>query len=126
MGPRICFLCRGRRQIGKNLFVNCPFTILVWNGVKNALNFLSGWSSLTMNDCYENWTKMNPNLPTLPAFLCWYIWIERNMTIFEAGSPSIQKVVYKAIGAVNSYGIKAKDTLPQTIHVHLPVDRAIA
>jgi hypothetical protein len=47
------------------------------------------------------------------------------LTIFEAGSPSIQKVVYKAIGAVINYGFKAKDTLPRTVHVHLPEDRAI-
>ena len=69
---------------------------------------------------------MNPSFPTLPAFLCWYIWNETNITIFEAGSPSFQKVVYKAIGAVSIHGIKAKDTLPCIVRVNLLVDRAIA
>jgi hypothetical protein len=119
VGPGICFLCKGSRETGKHLFVNCPFTIAVWNRVKIALNLPSGWTGQTMNECYENWTKMNPSFPTLPAFLCWYIWNERNITIFEAGSPSFQKVVYKAIGAVSIHGIKAKDTLPRTVHVNL-------
>jgi hypothetical protein len=34
------------------------------------------------------------------------------MTIFGAGSPSIQKVVYKAIGEVSIFGLKEKYTLP--------------
>jgi len=125
VGPEICFLCKGSRERGKHLFANCPFTIAVWNRVKIALNLPSGWTGQTLNKYYENWTKMNPSFPTLHAFLCWYIWNETNITIFEADSPSFQNVVYKAIGAVSIYGIKAKNSLPRIVHVHLPVDRAI-
>jgi hypothetical protein len=84
------------RQV-QHLFVNCSFTSAVWNKVTNALNLPSGWTGPTVNDCYENWTKLNPYYSSLPAFLSWYIWNERNLTIFDAGSPSCQKVSFKAI-----------------------------
>jgi hypothetical protein len=59
VGPGICFLCKGKRETGKHLFVNCPFTISVWNMVKIALKLSSGWTGLSVNECFENWTKKN-------------------------------------------------------------------
>jgi hypothetical protein len=113
VGPGICHLCKGKRESGKHLFVNCPFTISVWNRVKIALKFTNGWNGLTVNECFENWAKQNFDYPTLPTFICWFIWLDRNKTIFESGTPSIQKIVFLAIGAVSNYRIKEKDNLPR-------------
>jgi hypothetical protein len=47
MGPGICHLCKGKRESGKHLFVNCPFTISVWERIKMALKFSTGWNGST-------------------------------------------------------------------------------
>jgi hypothetical protein len=114
VGPRICHLCKGKRESGKHLFVNCPFTISVWNRVKLALKFTNGWYGLTVNECFENWEKQNFDYPTLPTFICWFIWLDRNKTIFEAGTPSIQKIIFQAIEAASIYRIKVKDNHTRT------------
>jgi hypothetical protein len=94
-GPSICILCKNSSETGLHLFVNCPFTSVVWNKVIYTLKLSRGWNGSSVSDCYDNWIKANPSYPSLPALLSWYIWIERNLTIFDAGSPSIQKVVFQ-------------------------------
>jgi ribonuclease HI len=67
-----------------------------------------------VNDCFENWNVQNLLYPTLPAFVSWYIWLERNKTIFESGNPSIQKVVYQSLGVVGRSRKKEKVQIPRT------------
>jgi hypothetical protein len=127
VGPGICHLCKGKRESGKHLFVhlfvNFPFTISVWNKVKLSLKYTNGWYGQTMNECFENWAKQNFDYPTLPAFICWFIWLERNKTIFEVGTPSIQKIVFQAIEAVSIYRKKVKEIHSRTITFDCPEDR---
>ena len=61
-----------------------------------------------VSDCFGNWQKLNSYFHSLPALLSWNIWNERNSAIFEAGSPSIQQVVYKTIAATDTYGNQVK------------------
>jgi hypothetical protein len=77
--------------------------ILVWERVKNDLNLSDGWSGQLVNEFFENWVKQNFAFPTLPAFICWFIWLDRNKTIFESGTPSIQKIVFLSLGAVGNH-----------------------
>jgi hypothetical protein len=66
-GPGLCYLCKNMRESGKHLFVNCPFTLSVWEKVKNALKLTVGWNGNSVNECFQNWAKQNYNFQTLPA-----------------------------------------------------------
>jgi len=103
LGPGIYHLCKGMQESGKYLFVYCPFTTLVWERIKIPLKFSTGWIGSTMSKCFENWAIHNHNFPTLLAFICWFIWLERNLAIFESGTPSIQKITFLSLGAVGSH-----------------------
>jgi hypothetical protein len=50
MRPGIFHLCKGKRESGKHFFVNCPFTISVWERIKMAFNFSIGWSGSTVTE----------------------------------------------------------------------------
>jgi ribonuclease HI len=43
------------------------------------------------------------SLQSLPALTCWYLWRERNQTIFEDKSPSARKVVYLSLLALKEH-----------------------
>jgi hypothetical protein len=109
-GPSYCHLCKSNRESVKHLLVNCPFTIEVWVRIKKALNLSSGWKGLSVNECFENWNNQNYLYPTLPAFISWYVWLERNKAIFDSGNPSIQKVVCQTLGVVGSSTKKVKSS----------------
>jgi hypothetical protein len=57
VGPGIFFLCKGKRETGKHLFVNCPFTVSVWNRVKTVLKFMNGWNGLSLNEFFRKLGK---------------------------------------------------------------------
>jgi len=39
----------------------------------------------------------------LPSLICWVIWLERNISIFECGTPSISATTFKALGIYNTW-----------------------
>jgi hypothetical protein len=43
-GPGMCYLCRVKGETSNHIFVNCPFTISVWEEVKKVLKFNHGWN----------------------------------------------------------------------------------
>jgi hypothetical protein len=45
---------------------------------------------------------------TLPTYICWNIWIEQNLVIFENGLPSVQKVVLLSLLLMVDYNIPIK------------------
>jgi hypothetical protein len=68
---------------------------------KKELKNLAIWEGNTLNDCLENWVKREVVYKTLPAIICWYVWLERNNVLFEGRIPSSFSVV-----------CKVKETLP--------------
>jgi hypothetical protein len=115
IGPGLCHLCKSNWETANHLFVNCPFTISVWDRIKAAQSLSSGWNGATVAECFKNWNDQNLSYPSLPAFICWYIWIERNYSIFESGNPSIQKVVHKSLGAVGGSRKKVKEQITRAL-----------
>jgi ribonuclease HI len=67
----------------------------------------------------------NFNFPTLPAFICWFIWLERNLAIFESGTPSIQKIAFLSLGAVGSHRTKEKVYPTRCSVFAIPEDKII-
>jgi hypothetical protein len=49
--------------------------------------------------CYDKWISQASKYATLPAIVCWNIWLERNRAIFEDGSPTVDSVVFKSCGS---------------------------
>jgi hypothetical protein len=56
------------------------------------------WKGNTLFDCFKNWVedKIVPSL--IAAYICWFIWLERNKALFEETTPSIHSVIYKTLG----------------------------
>jgi ribonuclease HI len=114
-GPSLCYLCKNSKENTLHLFVECPFTIAVWDRIKSAIKHITGWNGTSVAECFKNWKAHNKSYPTLSAFICWYIWLERNYAIFEDGNPSLQKVVYKTLSVVGDYKIQLKAFAPRKI-----------
>jgi hypothetical protein len=93
-GPGMCSLCKAHRESTKHLFLNCPFTRLVWDELKKSMNLEKGWNGITVVDSFKNWSVQNYRLITLPTFVCWFIWVDRNKALFEGSSPSVHRIVY--------------------------------
>jgi hypothetical protein len=102
IGPNICHLCLKAREIVLHLFVDCAFTKKVWERGKRALYITSIWEGSTLVDCYDSWNLQNTNYPTLPVIISWFVWLERNMVIFENKSPTVHTVIIRVLGGVGS------------------------
>jgi hypothetical protein len=68
-----------------------------------------------MSECFEYWAKKESKYSTLPFLVSWHIWLERNKTIFENGSPYIKNVLYKIIGGMESVKITQKEPFHRSI-----------
>ena len=124
-GPGLCYLCKGMRELGKHLFVNCPFTVVVWEKVNIALKLTFGWSGNSVIECFENWSKHNYIFQALPTYICWYLWLDRNKTIFESVTPSIQRIMYLSLGALGTHWKNKKVSSPRLPSTKFPVDKVI-
>jgi hypothetical protein len=95
-------------------------------GSEKSLNLTYGWNGNSVNDCFQNWASQNFNLQALPAYICWNIWLDRNKSIFEDRTPSLQRIVYLVLGVVGKMGKKQKVSIPRLTSTFLPVDKAHA
>jgi hypothetical protein len=75
---------------------------------KNSLNLSGWWSGSSIFECFKNWKLLNTSFSSLPAYICWNIWLERNRALFEEGSPSIHKVAYLSISVMGDYKTPTK------------------
>jgi hypothetical protein len=60
-------------------------------------------SNLTLVECFKQWNKMNKDVPTLPALICWFTWKERNLAIFENNKPSTMKVIHLTLSLLREH-----------------------
>jgi hypothetical protein len=87
-GPSSCHLCKKESETINHLMIHCIFTKKVWARICTGLKFKKEWEGNTITDCYKRWLEEKTVPTTLPALICWNIWLERNKVIFEQGSPS--------------------------------------
>ncbi|CAN1237951.1 hypothetical protein LINGRAPRIM_LOCUS2004 [Linum grandiflorum] len=89
--PNRCPLCRSDSESVDHLFIHCSFSSQVWYRFSSKLSIFGppprdiqslifGWNDRNHLPQFNNIYKV-----LLHAFL-WFIWIERNDTIFREGS----------------------------------------
>jgi hypothetical protein len=119
IGPSRCVLCKNDQETIPHLFINCSFTVAVWDRVNMILKHKSKqlWIGNTVAECFKSVYEDKYSSPSLAAHLCWYIWIERNKAIFENHKPTIQAVLSKALAIHNCISGTVKDKPPKTVHV---------
>jgi ribonuclease HI len=89
-------------------------TGLAKNYIDFKSHFFLGW--IYTPDCFKTWAQKEHKHMHLPSIICWMIWLERNNTIFENGTPSSTAAAYKALGIYNSWNDSlAKKTRLQRI-----------
>jgi hypothetical protein len=82
VGPDICQICKNSGESVNHLFVHCSFTSRVWDNLNMMYPYTIGWHGSTVLDCMNCWYAQNHLAPTLPVYICWYIWLEMNLVIF--------------------------------------------
>jgi hypothetical protein len=102
-GPSICKLCLKNVESTQHLFMECAFTMEVWNKLRMYLNYSGVWAGNNLMDCFKQWKARNFHLPTLPTLICWSLWREHNYVVFEDIIPRVQKVIHRSLLALREY-----------------------
>jgi hypothetical protein len=50
-------------------------------------SFITTWFGPSLLDCFKSWNMTNDHISRLPPFICWFVWLERNNTIFQTRLP---------------------------------------
>jgi ribonuclease HI len=101
VGPSVCCLCNQREENLNHLFITCDFTRSAWAKCAHTLKFNHQWAGTSLNECMNNWLLNSQVSKRIPIIICWFLWKERNKTLFEGHSPSTWAVCYKVLGAFN-------------------------
>jgi hypothetical protein len=97
-GPSLCTLCKQNVEGIPHLFIDCTFTKSVWAKCEFITNTKYNWGGRSLTDCMNSWTTNKHFSKRLSVLMCWYIWKERNKSLFEDRPPSAWAVMYKVIG----------------------------
>jgi hypothetical protein len=87
-GPGLCVLCREATEDIHHLLLHCRFTQTVWQHILQQLSLSFHWTGASFPECFATWTFDLAAPPSLAVFVCWHIWKERNMSLFENTLPS--------------------------------------
>jgi hypothetical protein len=82
-GPSCCHLCKKESETVNHLLIHCIFTKKVWNRIRTGLKLKKEWEGNTLTECYKKWLEKKIVPTTLPAIICWNVWLERNKVLFE-------------------------------------------
>jgi hypothetical protein len=97
-GPSIYSLCFRDEDSISHLFIYYPFTLKLWKNLHIAYNLATNWGGNSLNNCFEDWVKVEKLYKTLPIIVCWYLWLERNKCIFDSCLPSAMRVCIQIRG----------------------------
>lgn len=83
MGPSRCTLCSNCTETTSHIFLECPFTLIIWEKFFKAFSIGTVWGHGNFETSLKLWIKNCTEHPTLPVFISWSIWKVRNKSIFE-------------------------------------------
>jgi ribonuclease HI len=124
-GPNRCILCKEDSETTLHLFVHCHFFQQVWHHVSTSLNFSEHWLGPSISSCFNSWCSRPQIYLSLPAIVCWNVWLARNAAIFDDKPPPIYLVTNLILNAV----VRPHPTIARTKRrsiTSLPFDKAIA
>jgi len=105
-GPSCCYLRLQEVESTNHLFIHCAFAKTVWEILAMIMKYKNCWKGNNLIECLNCWVD-DKSVPTLVAsHTCWFIWLERNTTIFEEKYPSIHRMISKTLGFHKS-GLKS-------------------
>jgi hypothetical protein len=84
------------------MFLTFYFTINLWKSLNDTYNLTMPWGGSSINDCLENWQKAKKVYKSLPIIVCWSLWLEINICMFDSVSPSTQRVSFQISGMLKS------------------------
>jgi hypothetical protein len=125
-GPNRCILCKEDSETSHHLFVSCHFTRQVWHHVKASLNLAEQWLGPSTFSCFNSWCSRHQLYPSLPATVCWNVWLTRNAAIFDDKPPSVNLVTKLILSTVNRPSIPTTAQKLCRSSTTLPFDKAIA
>jgi hypothetical protein len=99
-GPNRCILCKEDSETSHHLFVSCLFFQQVWHHVTTSLKLSEQWLGPSTFSCFSSWCSRHQIYPSLPATVCWNVWLARNAAIFDDKPPSIYLVTNLILNAV--------------------------
>jgi hypothetical protein len=109
-----------------HVFVQCPFTCLLWTHITSSLNVSTVWEGNDVKSCFQNWIQHNSSHTLLPTHLCWLIWQSRNAAIFNNKKPSFHFITSHILAEAANHGISKKPKPPDRPPFQFPVDRVVA
>jgi hypothetical protein len=107
-GPGFFHLCRADDEDIEHLFLHCQFTKIVWGTCLSALNLHLDWSGRTLGEVMEKWLQHKVVPKKLPVLICWFLWMERNNTLFEGIKPSICRLIHNSLTSLSFNPAKSK------------------
>jgi len=110
-GPSRCHLCLQDIENTNHLFIHCSFAKSMWERLEMIQSFKNCWNRNTLNECFKNWVEVKFVLTVIVAHIYWFIWLERNSTIFKENKPSIHSMIYKILG-LHKRQLKSKKSAP--------------
>jgi hypothetical protein len=103
VGPSKCVLCGNKEENINHLFVDCDFSKEIWYNIQKQLKSEGKWEGGHISDCFQNWIEKKDNIKELPSYICWEIWKQRNLAIFEDRIPNRNRVcnnIYQDLGDI--------------------------
>jgi hypothetical protein len=105
LGPSRCVLCGKDEETVLHLFVECNFTKDIWTLVLKDLKLKNYWVGGQIVECLKNWNRKEVIWKEIPCYICWEVWKQRNLVIFEDHPPSLVRVcsrILQALGVLKS------------------------
>ena len=87
--------------------LHCRFSQQVWKETTTVYNINYKWFGLNLQSCLKDRCCRHPTWHMMPSIICFHIWLERNLVLFEEGRVSIASVLHMILGWLGkSKGIK--------------------
>jgi ribonuclease HI len=119
-------LCRAASETSSHLFIHCTFAHNIWLHIIQHFSLPNHWTGATFNECFASWTLDKAAPPSLAVYVSWYIWLERNKTLFEDTSPSHRAVCYRILSTFHWQQSLNKPILYNTVDFSLPPGHSVA
>jgi hypothetical protein len=101
------------------IFVDCSFTKDIWSSILKDLklkNYLVGGQIV---ECLQNWIRKELNWKEIPCFVCWEVWMHKNLVSFEDHPPNLVRVCSRILQALCELKSPKDTKISRVVRPHL-------